>query len=421
MILRSYRAAGRLFTPFAPILLKQRQMAGKEDAVRLSERTGHPSQPRPEGSLVWIHGASVGESQSVLRLIRRLLDENPGLSVLVTTGTVTSANLLHERLPARAIHQYVPLDLPGATARFIRHWRPDLAIWVESELWPNLIGEMAATGKPMAILNGRMSERSFNRWRRFPATAERVLASFSLVLAQNDEADDRFLRLGAPAVETLGNLKYAADLLPVDDDALATLATQIGQRPHWLAASIHPGEDIAIAPALSGLSAAHPRLLTIIVPRHPARAEEMAAEFMHHGLGVAFRSRGEPITAGTDIYLADTMGELGLFYSLPGPVFVGGSLVRHGGQNVLEPARFGRCLLTGPYSWNFSDVIADLRREEALIEVESGEELGLSVSRMLSHADEQVRLGSLAEIVATRQSAVLDRVLMRLAPLLPSQ
>jgi 3-deoxy-D-manno-octulosonic-acid transferase len=420
MILSAYRAASTVLQPLGSVLLRRRMRHGKEDPTRLKERLGHASLPRPDGPLIWLHAASVGEAQSVLRLIERLAEREPATAILITSGTVTSAAMLSGRLPVGVLHQFSPIDLPAATCRFIDHWRPDLAIWIESELWPNLIRDMAGTGKPLVLINGRMSSRSFGRWRHVPAAARRMLAQFSLVLAQNEEAAERFRQLGAPEVKTEGNLKYAADPLPADPDRIAAIQTELGNRPFWLSASIHPGEDEATAAAHQLISANHPELLTIFAPRHPARAAEMISHFTALGLQVARRSDQQPIQQETSIYVADTMGELGLFYSLDGPVFVGGSLVPHGGQNVLEPARFGRCILTGPHTTNFSDVIQDMRDGDALIEVEGVEELAASLTRLLTHTGEATVLGERAQAVAQRQNAVLERVLARLAPLLPA-
>lgn len=420
MILPAYRAVSTALQPLGPVLLRSRMGRGKEDAERLPERLGHASLARPDGPLIWLHAASVGEAQSVLLLIERLAARQPQSTILITSGTVTSAAMLANRLPKGVLHQFSPIDLPSATRRFIDHWRPDLAIWIESELWPNLIQDMAATGNPLVLVNGRMSSRSFGRWRHVPAAARRMLARFSLVLAQNAEAAERFRKLGAPEVRTEGNLKYAADPLPHDSEAVEEISASIGARPFWLSASIHPGEDEVSLAVHRKLCESHPDLLTIIAPRHPAKASEMAAHFSTSGLRVAHRSEGDEPSADAAVYFADTMGELGLFYSLDGPVFVGGSLIPHGGQNLLEPARFGRCLLSGPHTANFSDVIGDMRASDALIEVENAEELAAALARLLSHRHEAATLGDRARQVALRQNSVLERVLARLEPHLPS-
>lgn len=419
MILSAYRAVSTVLQPFGATLLRHRLQRNKEDPTRYRERLGHASLPRPKGSLVWLHAASVGEAQSVLRLITRLKLRDPSSNILITSGTVTSADMLADRLPDGVLHQFSPLDLPAATRRFIDHWRPDLAIWIESELWPNLIGDMSSTGNPLVLINGRMSSRSFGRWRHIPAAARRMLAHFSLVLSQNEDSAERFRQLGAPEVRSEGNLKYAADPLPADPVDVAALKSSIGERPFWLSASIHPGEDEITAAVHERVRTTHPELLTIVAPRHPARATEMSVRFTTRNLNVVQRSEGQPLLNTTSVYVADTIGELGLFYSLEGPVFVGGSLVPHGGQNVLEPARFGRCILSGPHTTNFSDVIGDMRDGDAVIEVESGDELAAALSRLLTHKSEAATLGARAQQVAERQNTVLERVMARIEPLLP--
>lgn len=419
MTLALYRALSHLAAPFGPLLLRRRLREGKEDAARLAERLGYPSLERPSGPLVWLHGASVGEAQSVLALIERLRCRRPDLSVLITTGTVTSARLMAERLPGDSIHQYVPIDLPAPTARFVAHWRPDLALWIESELWPNLLAATAAGGRPMALINARMSERSFRRWRRLPRLAGELLRPFRLVLAQTPQAAERFAALGARDVAVAGNLKYAARPLEADAAELERLDRTIGRRPIWLAASIHPGEDAAVLAAHRDVAAAHPELLTVLVPRHPAKAEAMAAAAAAQGLGVARRSRGEPPGAGVQVYLADTMGELGLFYRLAPIAFVGGSLVPHGGQNLLEAARLGAVPIIGPHWGNFADVVADLRDAGAVLEIADAAALGRALGRLLDDPVEVRRIGEHAAAVSAGHDRVLEDVLDRLQPLLP--
>ncbi|MEC9347142.1 MAG: 3-deoxy-D-manno-octulosonic acid transferase [Pseudomonadota bacterium] len=421
MILALYRGVGRLAAPLGPWILGRRLKRGKEDAGRLGERLGQPGLQRPAGPLVWLHAASVGEAQSVLLLIERLIDARPDLSVLVTSGTVTSAELMHRRLPAGAFHQFVPIDLPGAVDRFIAHWRPDLALWIESELWPGLIGAMQRTGRPMVLLNARMSARSFARWNRVPALARALLAPFRLVLAQSEESADRFRALGAANVRCEGNLKYAARPLDCDDVALAHLRGVTAGRPVWLAASIHPGEDGAVIAAHIAAAGRHGDLLTVIVPRHPARGPDMAAAARAAGLPVALRSAGEDPGPGIAVLVADTMGELGLFCRLAPVVFVGGSLVPHGGQNLLEPARLGCALLAGPHTANFQDVVDAFRTAGALAVVDDADALGEALCRLLDDDQVRARQAAMAERLTADRDEVLDRVLGSLVPLLPAE
>ncbi|MCH7555003.1 MAG: 3-deoxy-D-manno-octulosonic acid transferase, partial [Proteobacteria bacterium] len=312
MMQRLYRALTVLATPLIAVYLGYRRRAGKEDPERFPERLGVAGAERPEGMLVWVHGASVGEALAALPLIERILKSRPALHVLLTTGTVTSARLMAERLPARARHQFSPIDRPDAVAGFLDHWRPDLAVWSESEFWPNLLTETQARGVPMILVNGRMSDRSYRRWKLMRGVIRRLLGGFALCLAQS-EADAKRLRdLGAKEVRAVGNLKSAASPLPVDQAALDDLRNAIMARPRWLAASTHAGEETIVAASHRALAADHPGLLTIIAPRHPERGPTIAAGLREIGLTVAMRSAGDPIDRYVDIYIADTLGELGL-------------------------------------------------------------------------------------------------------------
>ncbi len=410
-----YRTATELAAPALEALLALRRARGKEDGARLAERRGIASRARPPGALVWLHAASVGEAQLALALIGRLTALLPEASVLATSGTVTSARLLGERLPERAFHQYVPLDRLRWVRRFLLHWRPDLALWIESELWPNLVYETAALGIPMVLVNARMSERSFASWRRWGPVIRPLLARFRRVLAQSEADAARYASLGASEVTVTGSLKYDAEALPADAHELAALAKALGQRPRWLAASTHAGEDAALAEAHRRIKALHPTLLTIVVPRHPARGPEMRAAYASRGLAVARRSQKEAVAAATDIYLADTMGELGLFFRLSRVVFMGGSLVPHGGQNLLEPARLGCALIHGPHVENFRAIAAELDAAGGSEEVADAVTLAEAVAALLADPALAARRGAAAKRVAEAGRGVLDGVIAALA------
>jgi 3-deoxy-D-manno-octulosonic-acid transferase len=411
-----YRALTAAGTPLIVSYLKSRRRRGKEDEARFDERLGVAGKPRAAGPLVWVHAASIGEATSVLALIERMLDQRPGLNVLLTTGTVAAARLLEPRLPRGAQHQFVPADVPGAVSRFLDHWRPDLAIWVESELWPNLVLMTGRRGIPMLLLNGRLSARSHARWRIWGALGRPMLGSFALCLAQDETQAERFRELGARNVATVGDLKSAGSALPVDTAALAALHRQIGGRPLWLAASTHSGEeDIAMA-VHRRLAADHPGLLTIVAPRHPNRGDEIAGSGQYHGLQVARRSRAEPITADTDLYLADTFGELGAFYSLAGIAFVGGSLVDKGGHNPFEAARLDCAVLLGPYTANCSVMADALTRAGAADVVVDGDALAAAVGGLLSDARLRDERAQIAARVASEGLGTLDAAITSIAP-----
>lgn len=409
-----YHALTRPLPPLALLLLNRRCRRGKEDRGRLAERRGIAGEPRPPGPLLWIHAASVGEATAVLGLIERLLATRPALEILVTTGTVASARLLEGRLPARAHHQFVPVDLPGWTARFLDHWRPDLALWVESELWPNLVMATHRRGVPMILVNGRLSARSYARWRWLPGLIQPMLGAFVECLAQDDEQARRLRRLGARNAVAIGDLKAAGAALPVDEAELERLRRQAGARPLWLAASTHSGEEEIAASVHRAVAARHDALLTLLAPRHPARGDAIEAMLKERGLCVTRRSRGEAITGRTDIYLADTMGELGLFYRLAGVAFIGGSLVAKGGHNPFEAARLGCAVLHGPHTANCAAMATALAAADAAESVADTDELAQAVARLL--ADPQLRAARAAAgaRVAAAGSEVLEIVLERL-------
>lgn len=413
-----YFLLGRLGAPLVRHYLKRRLKRGREEAARLGERLGRPGLARPAGPLLWIHGASVGEAQSALPLIERLRRDWPRFAILMTSGTVTSARLMGERLPAGVIHQYVPVDLPGAAAAFLDHWRPDIGLVIESEFWPNLLRGAAARGTRLVLLNGRVSANSYRGWGRARPVITSLLACFTLVMARSPEDRDRLVGLGADPVLSPGNLKAAAAPLSADATELARLQAELGSRPRWLAASTHPGEERMVGEVQRVLKGRVPGLLTMLAPRHPHRARAIRHELEAIGLTVAQRSRGEPIAAEVDVYLADTIGELGLWYRLTEVAFVGGSLVAHGGQNPLEPAKLGCAIVTGPHTANFSRVVAEMTAAGALREIGGPAELTAAVADLLAEPEARRKLAAAADAYASAQADVLDRMMDALAPLL---
>jgi 3-deoxy-D-manno-octulosonic-acid transferase len=354
MTLRLYRTLSAAAMPLAPVLIKRRLKQGKEDPARIDERRGMTSDVRPHGPLVWIHGASVGEVLAAAGLIEKLRALN--LRILLTSGTVTSAAVVAKRFPPDVIHQYVPYDSPRYVTRFLDHWQPSLALFIESDLWPNLILAGSARRLPMVLINGRMSHRSFPRWRRISATIEALLGRFEVCLAQSDADAERFTALGSRNVVTTGNLKLDVQAPPADNARLERLLAVTRGRAVIVAASTHPGEEEILAEMHRELARYFPQLLTVIVPRHPNRGEAIARMIAASGLHVSLRSHEDLPTATTDIYIADTMGELGLFYRLAPIVFMGGSLVAHGGQNPIEAIKLGAAIVHGPHVFNFTDV-----------------------------------------------------------------
>jgi 3-deoxy-D-manno-octulosonic-acid transferase len=399
--LRAYRGATALATPFARLVLARRLRRGKENPARLAERRGEARIARPPGPLIWAHGASVGEMLAVIPLVEGLRGRN--FSVLVTSGTVTSARLAEERLPPGVIHQFIPLDAPRFAERFLDHWRPNLALLAESDLWPNLIMAVRARQVPLILVNGRLSERSFTRWRYLPHTIATLLGSFDLCLTQSDPDAERYAELGAPRVSMTGNLKLDVPAPPVDAGKLNAMRVAVRTRPVIAAASTHPGEEAVIIDTHRRLRASFPSLLTVIAPRHPERGAGVVEIATAAGLNAVARSRGLLPDRGTDVYVADTIGELGLVYRIAPIVFMGGSLVRHGGQNPIEAAKLGAAILHGPNVWNFADIYATLDEARGAEEV-------LDVNRLTSRIGNWLSDPAARKNVADAGTATVDQL-----------
>lgn len=413
-----YRLAARAAAPALRLLLNARLRAGKEDAARLRERFGTATVARPPGPLLWIHAASNGEARSALQLLRRILDTRPDLHVLFTTFTLTAARMLAETLPPRAVHQFVPLDVPDWINRFLDHWRPDAALWIEGELWPNLIARTAARGVPMAFVNARISVKSFERWRRGGALLRPPLDAFGICLAQSPADAERLARLGAIAPRFVGHLKFDAAELPVADEALRALQAAIGARPVWLAASTRPGEEEIVVAAHKRLAATRPDILTVLVPRHARRGDEVAGLLERDGLAFARRTRGALPSPADAVYLADTMGELGLFYRAAPIAFVGASLLPQGGQNPIEAAQLGCAICFGPHMTNCRDIADALIAAGAAVEVRDAETLARRVATLLADPAARQDAGRAAQAVAATGRGATERVLDALQPLL---
>ncbi|QTN18487.1 3-deoxy-D-manno-octulosonic acid transferase [Brevundimonas sp. AJA228-03] len=416
-----YRLLTRLLEPLAPRLLDARVKQGKEDAVRVDERLGVSRLARPDGDLVWLHGVSVGETLSLLPVVERLVESRPDLTVIVTSGTVTSADLLARRLPPGVIHQFAPVDGPDAVAAFLDHWRPSLGVLVESELWPNLILGAGARRIPLALVSARITEKTAQGWGRIPASARELLKAFALIMPQDETSADRLKALGA-RIDGQVNLKLSGGPLPHDTAAFTTLSAAIGDRPVIVAASTHEGEEIAIVRALDRLAE---RLCLIIVPRHPARGPEIATTLTRDGYRFALRSRDAMPDGETDLYVADTLGELGLFLRLADVVVMGGSfgpvLGREpwGGHNPLEPARLGKPAVTGPDASNWQAVTADLSSAGGLAVVATPGDLPGVVLPLLSDPSAARAMGDRGRRAAAEAGAGLDRLWEALQPLLP--
>jgi 3-deoxy-D-manno-octulosonic-acid transferase len=399
----AYEGATALLTPLAGRLLAARARRGKEDPARLQERIGKASVARPARSLVWLHAVSVGESLSLAPLIERLSTDRPDLALLITSGTRASAEVLKARLPAGVIHQFAPVDTAGAVRRFLDHWRPDLGLFVESELWPNLILQARARGTKLALISARMTERSARAWARWPAAARTVLDAFDLVLAQDAATETRLAALGARVSGRL-NLKRVGAPLAADPREVARLRAAAGVRPVVAAISTHAPEEVIVAAAVQALAS---RPLLLLAPRHRERGDEIVRQLA--GRRLARRSLGETPGADTEIYLADTLGEIGLVLRLADVAVMGGSFGEGiGGHNPLEPARLARPVVTGPDVANFADLYGELVETDAAMLVPDAGALAAALGLLLGDADRRRRMGEAGLAFAARQAGAFD-------------
>lgn len=416
LLIRLYRMATWAATPFVRILLSRRLKRGKEDPARLRERYGHASAPRPKGPLVWLHGASVGEMLAVLPLMDRLRAR--GFRVLLTSGTLTSAKLAASRLPPDIVHQFVPLDSPLFLRRFLKHWRPDLVLLVESELWPNILIEVNARRIPLMLVNARMSPKSFANWQRISGSVAALLGRVDLCLAQAPDDGERLTRLGAPRVAVTGNLKFDSPPPPVDLAAFDVLRGASQGREVLIAASTHPGEEEIVIEAHQRLIKERPNLLTIIAPRHPERGPAVAALANDAGCPAVLRSDGYLPDRGTAIYVADTIGELGLFYRLGSVALLGGSLVRRGGQNPIEPIKLDTAILHGPHVTNFNDLYGALDASRGAAPVTDARSLAATAFTLLAERGVRQRMIEAGQTTVSSFGGALERTLAAVDPYL---
>ena len=418
-----YRLATRLIEPLAPRLLDRRAAQGKEDPARVDERLGVPGVDRPDGDLVWLHGVSVGETLSLLPLVERFRRSRPDLTVLVTSGTVTSADLMARRLPPGVIHQYAPIDGPCAVAAFLDYWRPSLGVFVESELWPNLLVEADRRGVRLALVSARVTEKSADGWKRAPGMARRLLSTFDLILPQDPASADRLSTMGG-RIDGQVNLKLSGEPLPHDAAAFSRLSAAIGDLPVVVVASTHEAEELVLARALSGL--AQPICL-ILVPRHPERGPAIGADLAAAGFAVSLRSLGQAPGADGAVHIADTLGELGLFLRLADVVVMGGSfapalgLEPVGGHNPLEPARLGKPTISGPDASNWRSVAALLVEAGGLTVVQTPSDLPAVIAPLLTDPAAAVAMGERARRSAVDAGSGLDRLWTALTPLMPEK
>ena len=416
MIQFFYEAIMSLGVYLIEFILLLRRLRGKEDSMRLNERRGVTKLSRPKGALIWLHASSVGESIASLTLIDKLLKTLPNYNILVTTGSVSSARLLKERLPQFVIHQFVPIDRKLWIQRFLNHWQPNLAIIMESEFWPTQIKQLKKRNTPILVINGRLSESSYSRWRLAGSMTRTIFGNLDLVLATNDQQAKRFSNLRAPYVQVVGNLKRSAPKLPLDADSAQDIIKQVGSRPVWLAASTHEGEDLPILKTQKKLLIQFPNMLTIIVPRHPKRGIDIEFLAQKNGLSVARRNKSEEIKPETELYIADTMGEMSLFYNVAHCVFVAGSLVPVGGHNPIEPAHFNCAIFFGPLMAKNQEISEEMIEKNAAIQIDSIEKLTPTLEKVFSDDDLFQSLSYNAQKYAENGGGILETISTKISP-----
>jgi 3-deoxy-D-manno-octulosonic-acid transferase len=405
---------GAAIYPILGPYLAIRATKGKEEHARRRERYGRSDVARPDGPLIWVHAASVGETSAVIPLISLIAAK--GITVVLTTGTVTSAKLAAERLGDKVIHQYVPLDLKPAVSNFLSYWKPDLALIAESEIWPMTILELGSRRVPQVLVNGRLSDRSFAAWKRRSYLAEALFENLSHVVAQSEIDGQRFAELGARPVTVSGNLKVDTVPPPADPDEFERLKASVGKRPVWAAVSTHDGEEEIAGDVHNLVESRHPGLLTIIVPRHPDRAPAILQMLRAKGLKVARRSAGEAITEDIQVYLGDTIGEMGLYLRLTEIAFVGRSLTSTGGQNPLEPAALETAVLAGPNVQNFRDSYKRLIDDGNARLVKDKEMLAAGVSYLLGNEPVRRKMMDAGVAAVTAMQGSLSKTMATLEP-----
>lgn len=413
-VLSTYRWAGAAAYPFVGGYVAWRASKGMEDGPRRRERYGFAAIERPAGQLIWVHAAGEGEALAVVSLVRHLL--SLGVAILMTTGTVESADAVRERLDDRVIHQYVPLDLKPALAHFLDHWRPDLAIFAESEIWPTTILELHSRRVPQVLVNGRLSDRAFVSWRKRAFLAEALFEHFALVVAQTGTDAERFRSLGARPVTVSGSLRTDVEPPPVDELELRRLGNEIGARARWLAFATHEGEEMVAAAVHRLLAQRHPDILTVVVPRNPARADAVAGRLATAGLAVARRSRGDRIGPGTEILLGDTRGETGLYLRLAEIVFLGRSLAGGGGENPLEASLLRRAVLAGQDVSYFRELYQPLVARGGVRLVRDGEMLAGAVNYLLRNREAREEIGAAGAAAVEAMRGALARTIRDLEP-----
>lgn len=422
LALSAYRLLSRVCWPSQRRALKQRVREGREDPCRLGERLGYASLTRPGGSLVWVHAGNLSEAEAAMPLLHYLHEAH---NILITTATMSAANFVEQQLPSRVLHQHGPVDDLAAARRFLDHWRPNAVIWIESLTGINLLSETLKRGINTALVNGRMGDQQYRLWRRWRPLVAPLLAHMDMIAAQSTQEGAKFRLLGAQHVARFGNLKYATPTEALNDDAADELTRKLGKRPVWLASGTHEGEEDEIAQAHSMVETKVPRLLTVILPRQPHRADAIARRLRFEGFRVMEWAPHTPFDGAAfdpdaEICILKSGVHLGLFHHLAHVAYVGGSMVPKGGQNPLPPAHMACAILTGPHMDNFVEPTAELRAAGALQMVRDATSLANALTRLLQDPSLARQKGMAAKRVARQEWVALGELIAALAPVLPA-
>ncbi len=419
---RLYRLFTIICAPFLSLFLSYRRQKEKENNRSIAEKTANSfpkERPKDTQKLLWIHGASVGEAQSSLILINRLLDTFPNISIILTTGTLTSANLMDKRLPERAFHQFCPLDNPKYIKKFTNHWKPDTALWMESELWPNMLQELKKQNIPAILVNAHISTKTFKHWKYFPSFSKKILGTFDKILCQSNDDKKLFDSLGAKKTIVTGNIKYSATPLACNQEDLTSIRDATTKRNICLYASTHEGEEELACKTHKSLKKRIPNILTIIVPRHPERRENITQSCSSHPLKISFRGKNKNLpNPEDDIYIADTLGELGLFYTLSPIAYIGRSLSNDGGggHNPIEAAQLNCAVIHGSNVQNLKDIYNQMHKSNAALTVHNETELEDILYDLLHNADYCKTMQHAASAFAKEKSNVINDVMKEIVP-----
>lgn len=415
-----YRILSVILLPLIIVFLLVRLSKGKEDKARFFERLGIASVKRPKGNIIWLHCASVGEANSVFPLIEEIEEKYKNLNFLITTGTVSSAKTVKRKLEDKPnlIHQYIPVDSYICVKLFLLKWQPKLAIYVESELWPNLITLTSNSGCDILLINARISDNSFEKWQKFPALLSAMANPVNKVIAQTDDDKTKFEKLGFKNLLLLDSLKYAAKKLPNNAKEFGNIVNNIGNRKTFLAASTSDNEEEIIIKTHKNLSGEINRLLTIIAPRHPERLDEIIDICKMNGLRYAIRSRNEEIKENTQIYICDTLGELGILYRACSVVFIGGSLNKRGGQNPIEPANLNCAIISGDKVKNFRSVYAEFKNRKAAIIISDQQQLEKELLILLANKNLRKEISNNAKELVESKRNIIEKYITEIEPYL---